>query len=87
MSNVIKVVAGSKKEGHNVVKRAENLSLNALKNVNIVNPQHLDVLIFNSDTNKWISRPDSDIRDLSNVNIDCGIYGNTNTTIIDGGGY
>lgn len=87
MSNTITVVAGKKRDGSTVVKRAENLTLNSLKNVNIVEPQHLDVLIFNSETNKWIARPDSDIRDLSNVNIDCGFYGDTNTTIFDGGDY
>ena len=83
----IVVKEGNKKNGVTVIKRAEDLTLNGLLNVNISNPQNLDVLLFNEATGKWISRPDSDIRDLSNVNIDCGFYGDPNTTVFDCGDY
>ena len=87
MSRVIAVQAGKNKSGKTVVKRAEEITLNGLNNVRIENPQNLDVLVYHQPTGKWIARPDSDIRDLSNVNIDGGTYGDINTTVFDGGYY
>lgn len=84
MSRII-VNQGKKLQGRTIVKKGEDLTLNGLKNVNIDNPQNNDVLVFNSATGKWVSRPDSDIQDLANVNIDCGFYGDFNTTSIDCG--
>lgn len=87
MSRVITVQAGKNKTGKTVVKRAEDITLNGLNNVRIDNPQNLDVLVFHQETGKWIARPDSDIRDLANANIDCGLYDELTTTIFDGGEY
>ena len=83
----IVVKTGNKLDGKRVIKRAEDLTLNGLINVNIDSPQNLDVLVYHQPTGKWIARPASDIRDLSNVTIDGGFYGDINTTIFDGGTY
>lgn len=67
----ISVIQGSQSTGSIVVKKGDNLTVQGLSNVNSTDLQDGYTLIYDSDTNKWVTQA---ITGTEVASIDGGTY-------------